>query len=90
MKNGIEQTTKIATPSSGDLNRSEDSDLSGRLNRAIDSALTQNRVVGTVVSRRSRRNVVFSRTARFADRENGQTMHEQTIFRLGSAYTRFR
>lgn len=88
MKDGIDDgialTTDIASPTPPALSRSQDPDLANRLNRVIDRALTQNRIVGTAILVARAGSVVFSRAAGFADRENGQPVQEDTIFRLAS------
>lgn len=58
--------------------------LDSRLDRAIDTALAQQRVVGAVilVARDGQR--VYQRAAGFADREAGRPMALDTLFRLSS------
>jgi CubicO group peptidase (beta-lactamase class C family) len=55
-----------------------------RLDRAIDRALAEKRIVGTVVRVAHRGKVVFSRAAGFSDREAGIALREDGIFRLAS------
>jgi CubicO group peptidase (beta-lactamase class C family) len=70
--------------SSGAVNRSNDAPLADRLNLVIDSALARNRIVGTTILVARDGDIVFARAAGFADRENGQPVHADTIFRLAS------
>jgi CubicO group peptidase (beta-lactamase class C family) len=55
-----------------------------RLDRAIDAALAERRLVGTVVLVARRGETVYNRAAGFADREAGRPMHEHDIFLLAS------
>ena len=59
-------------------------DLKARLDRAIDSAIEDRRIVGTVVVVAERGDIVYSRAAGFADREPGRSMQENCIFLLAS------
>jgi len=59
-------------------------DLRARLDRAIDEALADRRIVGTVVLVARRGHVVYRRAAGFADREAGRSMQENGIFLLSS------
>ncbi len=70
--------------SSGAVNRSNDAPLADRLNLVIDRALARNRIVGTTILVARDGDIVFARAAGFADRENGQPVHADTIFRLAS------
>jgi CubicO group peptidase (beta-lactamase class C family) len=58
--------------------------LKARLDRAIESALEDRRIVGTVVLVAERGQIVYRRAAGFADRETGRSMHEDCIFLLSS------
>jgi CubicO group peptidase (beta-lactamase class C family) len=58
--------------------------LKARLDRAIDSAIEDRRIVGTVVVVAERGDIVYSRAAGFADREPGRSMQENCIFLLAS------
>src|SRR6187401_517911 len=58
--------------------------LSARVDRAIDRALEDRRVVGTVVLVAERGDIVYRRAAGFADREAGRSLEENDIFRLAS------
>ncbi len=86
MKHGSAESfgKTMASPFSGALNHSEDSNLADRLNRVIRRALSENRIVGTAILVARNGNVVFTRAAGFADREREQAVHQDTIFRLAS------
>lgn len=58
--------------------------LSGHIDAAIDAALAENRLVGTVVLAARDGEIVYRRAAGLADREAGRKMTEDTIFRLAS------
>jgi CubicO group peptidase (beta-lactamase class C family) len=58
--------------------------LRTRLDETIDRALTDRRVVGTVVLVADGGEIVYRRAAGFADREAGRSMHENNIFLLSS------
>jgi CubicO group peptidase (beta-lactamase class C family) len=58
--------------------------LSAGLDQAIDSALTEQRIVGTVVLVSHQGEVMYQRAAGFADREAQIPMRENAIFRLSS------
>jgi CubicO group peptidase (beta-lactamase class C family) len=58
--------------------------LTARLDRAIERALEERRVVGTVVLVAKRGDIVYSRAAGFADREAGRPIRESDIFLLAS------
>jgi CubicO group peptidase (beta-lactamase class C family) len=58
--------------------------LRARVDRAVDSALEDRRVVGTVVLVAKRGQLVYRRAAGFADREAGRAMQENDIFLLAS------
>ncbi len=58
--------------------------LGARVDRAIDRALEDRRIVGTVVLVAERGDIVYRRAAGFADRENGRAMQENDIFLLAS------
>jgi CubicO group peptidase (beta-lactamase class C family) len=58
--------------------------LRARLDRAIESALEDRRIVGTVVLVAERGETVYGRAAGFADREAGRSMQENGIFLLAS------
>ncbi|MFS2068360.1 serine hydrolase domain-containing protein [Pseudomonas sp. CT11-2] len=58
--------------------------LASRVDAAIDSAIADNRLVGTVVVVARNGETVYRRAAGFMDREAGQVMQEDAIFRLSS------
>ncbi|MBX4858613.1 beta-lactamase family protein [Rhizobium sophorae] len=60
------------------------SSLAAVVDEAITSALTEKRLVGTVVLVARDGEIVHSRAAGLADRESGLPMREDTIFRLAS------
>jgi len=62
----------------------KDDGLRARLDTAIDSAITSNRIVGAVVVVLQDGKVVYQRAAGLADREAGMPMRGNTIFRLAS------
>jgi CubicO group peptidase (beta-lactamase class C family) len=72
------------TTFSGLRNHSRDVDLSARLNGAIDRALEERRIVGTVILVARGGDIVFGRAAGFADREVGRAMKDDCIFLLSS------
>lgn len=55
-----------------------------RLDAAIDSALAERRIVGTVVIVAHAGEILYRRAAGHADREAGTAMREEAIFRLAS------
>ncbi|MBT9386895.1 beta-lactamase family protein [Pseudooceanicola sp. CBS1P-1] len=55
-----------------------------RIDSAIDKALTENRVVGTVVLVAHEGRILHRRAAGLADRESDRPMQEDAIFRLAS------
>lgn len=58
--------------------------LARRLDAAIDHAIAENRVVGTVVVVLQNGHAVYRRAAGLADRETGTSMRVEHIFRLAS------
>lgn len=54
------------------------------IDRAIDAALADNRIVGGVVLVMQDGEILYRRAAGFADRERGVPMHEDAVFRLAS------
>ncbi len=60
------------------------SPLSTRLDKAVDTALAQQRIVGTVVVVLENGHLVYNRPAGLADRESGRAMSVDTVFRLAS------
>jgi CubicO group peptidase (beta-lactamase class C family) len=61
-----------------------DAGLRARLDRAIEQALADKRIVGAVVLVAQGGDVVYGRAAGFADREAGRSMRENSIFLLAS------
>jgi len=58
--------------------------LSARLDRVIEGALDDRRIVGTVVLVAKGGEIVYRRAVGFADREARRSMHENAIFLLSS------
>lgn len=58
--------------------------LTERMDAAIDAAVAEDRIVGTVVVVAQGGEVVYARAAGMADREAGRPMTADTIFRLAS------
>jgi CubicO group peptidase (beta-lactamase class C family) len=58
--------------------------IAARLDRVIERALSDKRIVGTVVLVARRGEIVYNRAAGFADREAGRPMQEDGIFLLAS------
>jgi CubicO group peptidase (beta-lactamase class C family) len=75
--------TSTDIPHSAFPNRDR-SDLTARLDRVIEDALDDRRIVGTVVLVAKGGQVVYRRAAGFADREAGRSMQEDCIFLLSS------
>jgi CubicO group peptidase (beta-lactamase class C family) len=61
-----------------------DASVSTRLDEAVDRAIAERRVVGAVVLVARDGKLIYRRAAGFADRESGQPMREDGIFRLAS------
>ena len=62
----------------------QDVGLKARLDLAIERALEDRRIVGTVVLVAKGGDIVYRRAAGFADREAGRAMEENCIFLLAS------
>jgi CubicO group peptidase (beta-lactamase class C family) len=58
--------------------------LGERLDKAIDSAISEQRIVGAVVLVARDERLVYHRAAGLADREAGEAMPEDGTFRLAS------
>ncbi|WP_339283639.1 serine hydrolase domain-containing protein [Paenibacillus sp. FSL R5-0486] len=58
--------------------------LHNYVDEAIDRALSEKRIVGTVVQVALRGKLIYSRAAGFADREQKRSMSENALFRLAS------
>ncbi|MGO4532460.1 serine hydrolase domain-containing protein [Paenibacillus sp. 2TAF8] len=54
------------------------------VDQAIDRAIIEKRIVGTVVQVAFGGEVIYSRAAGYADREQKRTMEENSLFRLAS------
>lgn len=76
--------TSIAKPLSNVRNHDLDAGLSARLDRTIERALEEKRIVGTVVLVAKGGDIIYSRTAGLADREAGRSLRENDIFLLAS------
>jgi CubicO group peptidase (beta-lactamase class C family) len=63
---------------------SPDAALAARLDKVVDAAVAEQRVVGTVVLVARDGKVVYHRAAGLADREAGRPMREDAIFRFSS------
>jgi CubicO group peptidase (beta-lactamase class C family) len=61
-----------------------DPGLSDRIDQAIERALEDRRIVGTVVLVGKAGHIIYSRASGFADREASRSMHVDSIFLLGS------
>lgn len=59
-------------------------DLQHRLDRTLDAAIANNRIVGAVVQIARHGSTIYSRAAGLADREAGVPVAKDTIFRLAS------
>lgn len=84
----MEQKAVDMTNTDKPLSDSRDLDrgvgLRARLDRAIERALQDRRIVGTVVLVAKGGDIVYGRAAGFADREAGRSMQENCIFLLSS------
>ena len=61
-----------------------DATLALPIERAIETALAEQRLVGAVVMVTHHGQLIYQRAAGFADRETGQAMQHDTLFRLAS------
>lgn len=61
-----------------------DAVIAEQMDNAIDRAIAERRIVGTVVLVARDHRVIYHRAAGLADREAGRTMREDAIFRLAS------
>ena len=77
-------TTSTHKPLSDFRNHDRSVGLRARLDRAIEHALEDRRIVGTVVLVAKGGDLVYGRAAGFADREAGRSMQENGIFLLSS------
>jgi CubicO group peptidase (beta-lactamase class C family) len=79
----MEQSITGTAPASP-RDRDADRDLIARLDRVVERALDDRRIVGTVVLVAKGGDLVYDRAAGSADREAGRAMHERDIFLLAS------
>jgi CubicO group peptidase (beta-lactamase class C family) len=77
-------TTRTDMPLSDVRNHDHTVGLRARLDLAIERALEDRRIVGTVVLVAKGGDIVYGRAAGFADREAGRSMQENAIFLLSS------
>ena len=76
--------TRTDKPLSDLRNHDREVGLRARLDLAIERALEDRRIVGTVVLVAKGGDIVYGRAAGFADREAGRSMQENCIFLLSS------
>jgi CubicO group peptidase (beta-lactamase class C family) len=76
--------TSTDVPVSDSRKHDRDAGLRARLDRAIERALGDRRIVGAVVLVARRGDLIYGRAAGFADREAGRAMQESSIFLLSS------
>jgi CubicO group peptidase (beta-lactamase class C family) len=74
----------LAAPPPVSIAAAPDAALAARLDKAIDAAIAEKRLVGTVVLVARDGQVVYHRAAGLADREAGRPMREDAIFRYSS------
>jgi CubicO group peptidase (beta-lactamase class C family) len=74
----------LAAPPPVPVAVSPDAALAARLDKVVDAAVAEQRVVGTVVLVARDGKVVYHRAAGLADREAGRPMREDAIFRFSS------
>jgi CubicO group peptidase (beta-lactamase class C family) len=79
----MEQSITGTAPASP-RDRDADRDLIARLDRVVERALDDRRIVGTVVLVAKGGDLLYDRAAGSADREAGRAMHERDIFLLAS------
>ncbi|TCS17279.1 serine hydrolase domain-containing protein [Caulobacter sp. BK020] len=73
-----------ATPVAPAVATAPDSALAARLDKVVDTALAEHRLVGTVVLVARDGKLVYHRAAGLADREVGRPMREDAVFRFSS------
>lgn len=71
-------------PAQSEITAAKPDALSARLDAAIDKAIEENRIVGSVVLVAQDGKIVYRRAAGLADREKSVPMREDAIFRLAS------
>jgi CubicO group peptidase (beta-lactamase class C family) len=74
----------LAAPPPVPVAASPDAALAARLDKVVDTAIAERRLVGTVVLVARDGNVVYHRAAGLADREAGRSMREDAVFRFSS------
>uniref|UniRef100_B0T7U2 Beta-lactamase n=1 Tax=Caulobacter sp. (strain K31) TaxID=366602 RepID=B0T7U2_CAUSK len=74
----------LAAPPPVTIAAAPDAALAARLDKVVDTAIAQHRLVGAVVLVARDGKVVYRRAAGLADREAGRPMREDAIFRFSS------
>lgn len=77
-------TPSLAAPPPVAVAAAPDAALAARLDKVVDAALAEQRLVGTVVLVARDGKVVYHRAAGLADREAGRPMREDAVFRYSS------
>ena len=77
-------TPGLAAPLPVPVAAAPDAALAARLDKVVDTALAEQRLVGTVVLVARDGKVVYHRAAGLADREAGRPMKEDAVFRYSS------
>lgn len=80
----VTATPSLGAPPPVAVATAPDAALAARLDKAIDAALAEHRLVGTVVLVARDGKVVYHRAAGLADREAGRPMREDALFRYSS------
>jgi CubicO group peptidase (beta-lactamase class C family) len=78
----------LAAPPPVPVATAPDAALAARLDKVVDTAVAEQRVVGTMVLVARDGKVVYHRAAGLADREAGRPMREDAIFRFSSVTNR--
>jgi CubicO group peptidase (beta-lactamase class C family) len=74
----------LAAPPPVPIAAAPDAALAARLDKVVDTAVAEQRLVGTVVLVARDGKVVYHRAAGLADREAGRPMREDAVFRFSS------
>ncbi len=74
----------LAAPSPVPVATAPDAALAARLDKVVDAAVAEHRLVGAVVLVARDGQVVYKRAAGLADRESGRAMREDAVFRFSS------
>ena len=74
----------LAAPPSVAIAAAPDAALAARIDKVVDSAVAEQRLVGAVVLVARNGKIVYRRAAGLADREAGRPMREDAIFRFSS------